>query len=175
MLTQTSISISNEKTKFFCENHNRRKDSNFVQNNHRRLNRCRFRILFVQTLCQAWTLNLSWSVFFNSIFHWYRCLWLCFRSLQSDQSNLWSLKSRVNVAFQIKTFTWLWWCYFIYRHARHLFQYSNKRTQAIHHFHVHCRFRRSRNHFEQIMNESMWFVVEHEEWQFNLLSKNFVN
>ena len=47
MLIQTLISILNEKIKFFCENHDRKEDNNFVQNNHRRFNRCRFKVFFV--------------------------------------------------------------------------------------------------------------------------------
>ena len=125
---QTSTSISNEKTKFFCESHDRRKDSNFVQNNHRRSSRCRFKTFLAQAFCQAQTLNLFWSVFFSSISHWYRCLWLCFRSFQSDRSNLWSLESRADFALEIKTITQLRWRYLIYCHARHLFQYSNKKA-----------------------------------------------
>ena len=43
MSIQASISISNKKINFFCESHDKRKDSNSVQNNHRRFNRCRFK------------------------------------------------------------------------------------------------------------------------------------
>ena len=128
MSVQTSISISNKKINFFCESHDRRKDNNFVQNSHRRFNRCRFRTFLAQALCQARALNLSWSVSFSSISHWYRCLWLCFRSFQSDRPNLWSFESRVDFALETKTITRLWWRYLIYCHARHLFQYSNKKV-----------------------------------------------
>ena len=38
MLIQTSTLILIEKIKFFCESHDKRKDNNFVQNNHRRFN-----------------------------------------------------------------------------------------------------------------------------------------
>ena len=155
MSTQTSISISNKKIKFFCKSHDRRKDNNLVQNNHRRFNRCRFRAFLAQILCQARALNLSWSISFNSISHWYRCLWLCFRSFQSDRSNLWSFEPRTDFALEIKTITRLRWRYLIYCHARHLFQYSNKRAQAVHCPNVHYRSRRSRNHFKQVMNELM--------------------
>ena len=51
MSTQTLISISNKKIKFFCESHDRKRDSNFVQNNHRRFNRCQFKVFLVQILC----------------------------------------------------------------------------------------------------------------------------
>ena len=92
MSTQASTSISNKKINFFCESHDRREDNNFVQNSHRRFNRCRFRAFLAQVLCQARAFNLFWSVPFNSISHWYRCLWLCFRSFQSDRLNLWSFE-----------------------------------------------------------------------------------
>ena len=49
MLTQILILILNEKIKFFCESHDRRKNNNFVQNNHRRFSRCRFKAFLVQT------------------------------------------------------------------------------------------------------------------------------
>ena len=175
MSIQTSISISNEKIKFFCESYDKKKNNNSVQNNHRRFSRCRFKIFLAQTFCQVWAFNFSWSVLFSSISYWYWCFWLCFRSLQFDRSNLWSFESWIDVVFQIKTITRLRWRYFIYCHACHLFQYSNKKTQAIHRFYVHCKSRRSWNHFKQIMNESMWFVVDHEEWQFDLFLKNFVS
>ena len=127
MSIQTSISTLNEKIKFFCESHDRKRNNNFVQNNHRRFNQCRFKVFLAQVLCQAQTFNLLWSVFFNSIFHWYRCLWLCFCSFQFNQLNLWSFEFQVDFALKIKTITRLWWRYFIYCHARHLFQYSNKK------------------------------------------------
>ena len=69
MSVQTSTSTLNEKTNFFCESHDRKKDNNSVQNSHRWFNRCRFKAFLVQVLYQAQTLNLPWSVSFNSIFH----------------------------------------------------------------------------------------------------------
>ena len=105
MSIQTSTSILNEKIKFFCESHDKRKDSNFVQNNHPRFNRCRFKIFLAQAFYQVWTLNLFWLISFNSIFHWYRCLWLCFRSFQFDQLNLWSFEFRIDFVFEIKRIT----------------------------------------------------------------------
>ena len=175
MSTQTSTLTSNEKIKFFCESHDRRKDNNSVQNNHRRSNRCRFKVLLAQAFCQVWAFNLLWSVSFSSISHWYRCLWLCLCSFQSDWSNLWSFESWTDFVLEIKTIIWLRWRYLIHCHARHLFQHSNKKAQAVHCFNVHCKFRRSRNHFEQIVNELMWLVAEHEKWQSDLFLNNFVN
>ena len=69
MLIQTSISTLNKKIKFSCENHDKKEDNNFVQNNHRRLNQYRFKVLFIQTFYQTQAFNLSRSDFFNSIFH----------------------------------------------------------------------------------------------------------
>ena len=68
-LIQTSISISSEKIKFFCESHNRKEDNNFMQNNHRRSNQCRFKTFFVQVFCQVRALNFSESIIFSLIFH----------------------------------------------------------------------------------------------------------
>ena len=59
MSTQTLILISNKKIKFFCESHDRRKNNNFVQNNHRQFNRRRFKTFLVKILCQVQALNFS--------------------------------------------------------------------------------------------------------------------
>ena len=53
MSVQTSISILNEKIKFFCENYDRKKNNNLVQNNHRQFNRRRFKAFLAKIICQA--------------------------------------------------------------------------------------------------------------------------
>ena len=53
MSTRASTLISNEKIKFFCENYDRKKGSNFVQNNHRRFNQCRFKVFLAQVFYQT--------------------------------------------------------------------------------------------------------------------------
>ena len=41
---QTLILILNKKIKIFYKSYNRKEDNNSVQNNHRRFNRCRFKV-----------------------------------------------------------------------------------------------------------------------------------
>ena len=53
MLIQTSTSTLNEKIKLFCESHDKRKDNNLMQNNHRRFNQRQFKTFFVKVFCQA--------------------------------------------------------------------------------------------------------------------------
>ena len=59
MSIQASTSILNKKLKFFCESYDRRKNNNFVQNNHRRFSRCRFKTFLAQIFCQVRTFNFS--------------------------------------------------------------------------------------------------------------------
>ena len=57
MSVQTSTSILNKKIKFFCESHDKKRDNNFMQNNHRRFNRRRFKTFLVKVFCQVRAFN----------------------------------------------------------------------------------------------------------------------
>ena len=39
-----------KKLNFFYESYDRKNNNNFMQNNHRQFNRCRFKIFFAQVL-----------------------------------------------------------------------------------------------------------------------------